>query len=156
MRKYLPNSEEAICRILAAAVMADGALDKSEIDLLDRGRLAEQLGVAHGTLDRVVHEYCDDLQQYGIRNDSGALELGRDAIDGMLGEVSEPALQGKLLAAIIEITCADRKLDVAEVDLTAQATLRWRVSPSDVGYELHAFSMRWPKHFTRASMGVSL
>lgn len=156
MRKYTENSEEAISRVLAAALLADGSLDKSEIDLMEGHQMAEWLGVSRSTLDRVIHEYCDDLAQYGSRNEAGSLELGRPSIDGMLEEIRDPELQRKLLGAIIEIACADRRLDAGEVDLAAQAMLRWAVSPQDAGYELHPFSPRWPSHFTRASMGISL
>ena len=152
MRKYSIDSEAATGRILAAALLADGALDKSEIDLLDRRELVHQLGIAPETLDRVIHEFCDDLSQYAGRQDCGDLELGRQAIDGMLDEIRDRNRQKTLLNAIIEIACADRRISAGEAALASQAMLRWSISPLDIGYELHPFSPRWPKQFDRASM----
>jgi uncharacterized tellurite resistance protein B-like protein len=156
MRKYPINSDAAIGRVVAAALLADGALDKSELELLERGHVAEKLGISGECLERVIHEFCDDLDQYGLRNESGMLEVGREAVDRILGEINDPILRRQLLAAIIDIVCADRRLSVSEVDLAAQAMLRWGVSPRDAGYELHPFSPRWPKQFDRAAMGIRL
>lgn len=153
MRNYRPNSEEAISRILAAALLADGALDKSEIELLESKQLVAQLGVSGPCLDHVTRDFCEDLIQYGQVTSAGHLELSREAINQILDEIQDVELQKRLLAAILDITFADHNLSHGEVDLASQAMLRWIVSPDHIGYELHPFSPRWPKHFNRASMG---
>ncbi|HEY5761687.1 MAG TPA: TerB family tellurite resistance protein [Rhodocyclaceae bacterium] len=156
MRKYSIDSEAATSRILAAALLADGALNKSELDLIDRHYLIDQLGISAETLDRAIHEFCDDMNQYARRDDCGDLDLGRQAIDGILDEIRDRNRQKALLSAIIEIVCADRQVSSGEAALASQAMLRWSISPQDIGYELHPFSPRWPKQFDRASMGVTL
>lgn len=153
MRKYAVDSEAAAGRILAAALLADGALDKSEIDLIHKGHFVDQLGIAPETLDRVIHEFCDDLNQYARRDDSGELDLGRQARDGMLDEIRDRGRQEALLRAIFEIASADGQISAGEAALASQAMLRWSISPERIGYELHPFSPRWPKQFDRASMG---
>lgn len=152
MRKYAIDSEAATSRILAMALLADGALDKSEIDLLDREQLMARLGVSAETLDRVIHEFCDDLWQFARRDDRGELELGSPVIDGLLDEIRDRRRQESLLRAIFDIASADRQISTGEAALASQAMLRWAISPQDLGYELHPFSPRWPKQFDRASM----
>lgn len=156
MRKYSIDSESARGRVVAAALLADGALDKSELDLLNRQAIVEQLGITHEALDQAIHEFCDDLLQYAQRDDTGDLELGREAIDAMLDEIRDRGLQAKLLRAIIEIATADRQISEGEAVLASQAMLRWSISPEEIGYELHPFSPRWPRNFDRASMGSRL
>ena len=132
MRKYLIDSTQAKARIVAIALLADGALDKSELDLLDRHAIVEWLGISHDDFDQVIHEFCDDMLQYARRNDCGELELGCDAVDSMLDEIHSRDLQKMLLRTILEIVYVDRRLSAGEAALAAQAMRRWRVVFGDV------------------------
>jgi len=67
MRKHLVDSSQAKARIVAAALLADGAIDKSELDVLDRRSVVEQLGKSQDDFDKVVNEFCDDMIQYANR-----------------------------------------------------------------------------------------
>lgn len=156
MRKYAIDSESARARILAAALLADGSLDKSEIDWLDRECLASRLGISAGGLERTIQQFCEDLDQYGLRGESGLPDLGRATIDRMFDEIADPQLRAHLLRAIIEVAVADRRISGGEAAFASQAMLRWQISPEAVGFELHPFSPRWPRAFDRASMGASL
>ena len=71
MRKYLIDSTQAKARIVTAALLADGAIDKSELDVLDLHNVVEQLGMSQDDFNKVVHEFCDDRVQYALRGDGG-------------------------------------------------------------------------------------
>lgn len=46
MRHYDINTPEALARIVVAAVLADGGIDKTELDLLDRNDVVRRLGMS--------------------------------------------------------------------------------------------------------------
>ncbi|WP_230370951.1 hypothetical protein [Paludibacterium denitrificans] len=52
MRQYLPNSAEAIARLLAMFVITDGNVDPREIDLLERLHVYDMLGIGRKQFTR--------------------------------------------------------------------------------------------------------
>jgi hypothetical protein len=47
-----------MARIVAVALLADGALDHSEVEALEEHELRDNLGLPAATLERVLHEFC--------------------------------------------------------------------------------------------------
>ena len=45
MRKYAPNSPQAVARIVALTIVADGDVDKAEFAVLDELAVHKQLGM---------------------------------------------------------------------------------------------------------------
>lgn len=129
MRKYLIDSSQAKARIVTAALLADGAIDKSELDVLDLHAVVEQLGMSQDGFDKVVHEFCDDMLQYALRGDGGELELGGETIDSMLDEIRSSDLRMELLRTILEVVYADRRLSVGEAFLASRVMNRWNIQP---------------------------
>jgi hypothetical protein len=58
-----------------------------------------------------------------VRN--GAVEIGPDLLDSLLADITDPALQRKLLVAILNIVEADVRLAHGERLLVARAGQRW-------------------------------
>ena len=133
MRHYAANTPEALARVVAAAVLADGGLDKHELDALDRHDVERKLGMRREDFDRVVHDFCEDMQAVALRDHGGQLVLDRATTDQLLAEVSAPALQIKVLGIVLDIAAADGRLAPAELTLVSQAMTRW-------GLALHAVS----------------
>lgn len=133
MRHYNTDTPEALARIVAAAVLADGGLDKTELRLLEGNAVLPRLGMSTEEFDRVVHEFCDDMQIVSLRDDSGQLALDRETIDQLLSDVRSPNLQMSLLGILLDIVSADDRLSSGELTLVSQAMTRW-------GLELHAVS----------------
>ena len=129
MRQYLIDSSQAKARIVAAALLADGGIDKSELDVLDRYAIAEQLAMSQDDFDTVVREFYEDMLQYAGRGDGGELELDGDAIDSMLDEIRSSDLRMQLLRSIFEIVYADRRLSAGEAFLASRAMKRWNIQP---------------------------
>ena len=61
MRRYTNNSPEAAARIVALALMADGAVDRNEILLLKRQNVVTRLGLDNDRFDSIYYEYCTDM-----------------------------------------------------------------------------------------------
>ena len=133
MRHYAPNTPEALARIVAAALLADGGLDKHELDALERHDLIRKLGLSRQEFDRIVHDFCDDMQAVSLRDHGGQLVLDRASTDRLLADVDAPALQIKVLGIVLDIAAADGALAPAEMTLVSQAMTRW-------GLELHTHS----------------
>ncbi|MDS4055664.1 hypothetical protein [Accumulibacter sp.] len=125
MRHYTTDSPEAMSRIVALALLADGALDPREIESLDRQAILDKLGISHATLDRVTHEFCNDLLQCARSPNVGQIELDRDLVEHLLDDIRAPEKQQQALAAIVEITEADGCLNGGEAILISEAMSRW-------------------------------
>ena len=125
MRHYPSDSPEALGRIVALAMMADGAIDPSELRLLEAQRIVSRLGLDADGFDRVFHEFCTDMLGTAQRLSSGQLELDGETIDLLLDEVREPQLQAATLRTLVDIVHADDQLAGGEAVLIARAMRRW-------------------------------
>ena len=70
MRPYPRNSPGAAARIVALAALADGNIRKAELDILDRLRAYEQLGLARAEFHAVVQTLCENLLTPGFHGES--------------------------------------------------------------------------------------
>jgi tellurite resistance protein len=133
MRHYNTDTPQARARLIVAAALADGGLDKAELDALDRQDLVRRLGLSAGEFDGVIHGFYEDMQCAALRDHGGQLTLDRATIDQLLSEVRTPALQIAVLGMMLDVTAADGRLSPGELTLVSQAMTRW-------GLELHAVS----------------
>ena len=129
MRKYTIDSSQAKARLVTAALLADGGIDKAETDVLGRHSVVEQLGMSQDDFDKVVREFCEDMAQYASRSEGGELELSGETIDSMLDEIRSNDQQMLLLRTILEVVYADRRLTAREAFLASKAMTRWNIQP---------------------------
>lgn len=122
MRHYEADSTPAAARILALTVLADGGLDRDEIDAAMRTDLARRLGIGQLEFERILREYCDDLMLGAHYMDGMRLRLADEVLDLVLEDISEPALQQALLRAMQDIVSADGVETLAEVEACAAST----------------------------------
>ena len=155
MRKYPIDSPQAMARIISVALLADGGLDPSELEVLDRRTVIERLGMDHHDFDVVIHELCEDLLQSVSRDEYGEFHLDRRTIDAMLGEIRSPHLQKRLLRMIVEIVHADRWLSSGEAVLTTQAMQRWEIDLHEIAPAPRRRARRWPPHVRRGAAGTA-
>lgn len=125
MRKYTNNSPEAGARIVALALMCDGAIDRSEVLLLERQNVLARLGLDNERFDSIYYEYCTDMLSCAQRTASGQFELDKLRIKALLGEISDPVLQEKILRIMLDIVHADHHLTAGEATLIAQTLECW-------------------------------
>lgn len=133
MRHYETDTPEALARLVVAAILADGGLDKTELDALERSAVVRRLGMSAQAFDRVVNEFYEDMQVSWLRDHGGQLALDRATIDQLLSEVAAPQLQAAVLGMLLDVIGADARLSPGELTLVSQAMTRW-------GLELHAVS----------------
>ena len=61
MKKYAPNSPEALARILAMFMITDGNMDPREIETLENLHVYELLNLSRKDFIKVLVEYCNDI-----------------------------------------------------------------------------------------------
>jgi uncharacterized tellurite resistance protein B-like protein len=125
MRHYPSDSPEAMGRIVALALMADGAIDPSELRLLDAEQTITRIGLDAESFDRIFYEFCTDMLGTAHRVSSGQLELDAETIDLLLDEVRQPQLQVATLRTMLDIVHADDQLAGSEAVLISRAMTRW-------------------------------
>ena len=127
MRHYPSDSPQAMARLVVLALLADGIIDTSELDLLDDKRTIASLGLDSASFDDVFYGFCADMLRTGQRMTSDRLDLDEDTIDRMFDEVRNPLLQKNTLRAMTDIVHADRQLAAGETALIARARKRWAI-----------------------------
>ena len=133
MRQYPSDSPEALTRIVALALMADGIIDPSELRLLKDQEILSRLGLDPDSFDRVFYEFCTDMLNTAQRTSSGQLQLDGKGIKRLLDEVTDPALQKSMLRTIMDITHADQQLAGSEAVLITEALKCWSLDLHQIG-----------------------
>jgi len=123
MRTYTENSASAAGRIVALAMVVDGALAPAELRALTRTRLLEHIEIDIDTFHGLLEDLCNDLLTSSVKQ--GHVELAPATIDSLLGEVTDPDLRRRLLRAMWAIADADGVLADAEATLLARACAMW-------------------------------
>jgi len=149
MRHYPANSPQAAARILALALLADGAIDPSELRSLNRKHILERLGLSENDFDAVIHALCEDLLLYAERNPCGQLEVGREALGQVLGEVTLRRLQRRVLQSVLDIVHADGRLSGGEALLVSLAVELWQFEPHEALRVTPMPGRRWPPRVAR-------
>ncbi len=106
MRTYPTNSPRAAARIVALALLADGHLSKAELDLLDRLKVHDQLGLDREALHGVLHDFCEDLLSTVQLTWADSCRVDPRTLAALMAEIDDPALQMALLricAAVVEV-----------------------------------------------------
>lgn len=123
MRSYEPDSLRARARLLALSMVVDGHIDPAELKVLDDAPVLHGLQLDTALFRDVLDELCSDMLRTAVRG--GAVELGTALLDGVLAEITDPALQGRMLEAMWKIVHADQRLVDAESVLLTRACRLW-------------------------------
>jgi hypothetical protein len=125
MRSYPRNSPQAAARIVALALLADGNLCKSELEVLARHGAHAQLGLGPAELHDVVHDLCQDMLAASDMAWSGSSRLDRHTLAELLAEVQDPQLQLKVLRLCVAVVETDEHLAEGESTVLAAALAQW-------------------------------
>lgn len=145
MRHYAPDSPEATARIIALTLLADGAIDLSEIESIKRYRIIENLNLSQRLFDEVVHGFCEDMLVVSHRGQSGHIELDRETAKALLSDIQSSDLQHKVLRAMLDIVNADTKLSGSEAIVVAEAMKLWDIDLRQVARTDRRSSVRTPR-----------
>ena len=125
MRSYPRNSPEAAARIVALVLIADGHVCRSEFDVFEQLDGSRELGLAPGSLPRIVQVLCEDLLMGRFGGGSMLGAVDDHALASLMREVDEPALQRKVLRLAVAAARADRHLADGETLVLAAARRHW-------------------------------
>jgi len=125
MRTYSSNSPQAAARIVALTVLADRDIGKTELALLDRLGVHEQLGLDRQAFHAVLDSLCEDLLSSEQLQWADACPVDDRTLAGLMGEIEDPALRRKLLHMCIEIAEADAQVTEGESIVLTAAVEHW-------------------------------
>jgi uncharacterized tellurite resistance protein B-like protein len=122
--EYTVNSPESVSRILAMMMITDAKLDDRELDVLDKLRIYELVGISKERFSQVVQGYCQDLTRAG--NSAGRIQLVDKArIDRIVDRVDDPGTRLKTCRMLLNIAGADGALHDAELAVFRYILERW-------------------------------
>ena len=125
MRSYPVNSPEAAARIVALAMLADGHLSLSELDVLHHRGGCERLGLPPDRLHEVLRALCEDLLQGAQLSWSGTCTIDPQALSRLMSEIDDAALRERVLALCLQVAVADDHVSDGESLLLAHAARQW-------------------------------
>ena len=129
MRNYPTNSPQAMSRLLALAMIADGRIAPQELKSLHRSGVLGALRVSEDTFDETAGELTQDLLASNANRETGMVEIEPILIDRLLDEVHDPALRAMVLKGMLEIVRADSVIDHRERRLLRRALHAWADAP---------------------------
>jgi hypothetical protein len=127
MRSYPRNSPEAAARIVALVLISDGHVCKSEFDILKQLGAERELGLEPHLLPHIVHTLCEELLASGYESGSLIANVDDTALASLMAEISDPALQRKVLRLSLAAARADGHLADGERLVVAAAQRHWRL-----------------------------
>jgi len=128
MRTYSRNSPQAAARIVAAVLISDGHVCRSEIDTLNALHIERELGLAPGGFGPVIHTLCEDLLMGAYNSGSMMGSIDESTLASLLAEVEAPALQHKVLRLAEAAAAADLHLADSETIVLAAARRQWHIA----------------------------
>ena len=130
MRAYPTNSPEALGRLLAMAILADGRLDNREVDWLKKHDTAALVGVDRDVLIQVLLDCCRDVITEAEQERVFLLEDHRLA--RLADDVTDKALQRVAVSAMLIIAKADGSITEGEQALLRFLMERWGIVLEDL------------------------
>lgn len=131
MRTYATNSPEALGRLLAMAILADGRLDNREIQWIKKHDTAALLGVERDVLIQVLLDCCRDVINEAEQERVFLLEDARLA--RLADDLSDRSLQKVALSAILIVAKSDGEISEGEQTLLRFLMNRWGFSLEELG-----------------------
>jgi hypothetical protein len=127
VRSYPHNSPEAAARIVALVLISDGHVCSSEFDILKQLGAERELGLEPQLLPHIVHTLCEELLASGYESGSLMSNVDDSALASLMAEVSDPALQRKVLRLSLAAARADGHLADGETLVVEAAQRHWKL-----------------------------
>ena len=127
MRSYPRDSPEAAARIVALVLISDGHVCSSEFDTLKQLGAERELGLEPQLLPHIVHTVCEELLASGHETGSLMGKVDDSALASLMAEISDPALQRKVLRLSLAVAQADGLLTDAEALVLEAARRHWKL-----------------------------
>ena len=129
MRPYPRNSPQAAARIVALTLLADGQLQRAEVNSLEALRCHERLGLGRGQLGAVLRDLCADLIDDARSDREDDCRITPALIELLLADIDDRALQRRILALCAGVARADGRLHDSESIVLGLAIEHWSIVP---------------------------
>lgn len=127
MRSYPRNSPEAAARIVALVLISDGHVCSSEFDILKQVGAERELGLEPQFLPHIVHTLCEELLAASSETGSLMGNVDDSALASLMSEISDPALQRKVVRLSLAAARADGHLADGEAVVLEAARHHWNL-----------------------------
>lgn len=127
MRSYPRNSPEAAARIVALVLISDGRACRSEFDILKELGAEHELGLEPQLLPHIAYTLCEELLAGGHETDSLMGKVDSSALASLMAEISDQALQRKVLRLSLAAARADGHLADGETLVIEAARHHWKL-----------------------------
>ena len=127
MRSYPHNSPEAAARIVALVPISDGHVCSSEFDILKQLGAERELDLEPQLLPHIVHTLCEELLAGGYETASLMGNVDDSDLASLMAEISDPALQRKVLRLSLAAARADGHLAEEETLVVEAARHHWKL-----------------------------
>jgi len=123
LRVERTNSHQALARLLALSLLANGQMKPCEIEVLcDDGGLAE-LGLTEGEFFDTLYEFCSDVERMPALG--GGYVISRDQVHSLLEEITDSTLRERTLDIMYQVMRSDGRLDEGELALLMATLHTW-------------------------------
>ena len=127
MRSYPLNSPEAAARIVALVLISDGHACTSEYDVLKQLDAEGELGLEPQLLPHIVHTLFEELLARTPATGSLLGNVDASTLASLMAEISDPALQRKVLRLSLAAAKADGHLADGETLVVEAARHHWKL-----------------------------
>ena len=129
---YTENSPQALLRVLALFIVADGEVADAELDICERLGVLEAVGGDRETFARVFDAYCDDLIVHAGTRRLVAL-ADAEWVDAILAAVTDPDSRRLLARTLLVVARSDGWFADAELKVVRQVLDRWGLTLEALG-----------------------
>lgn len=129
MTQIEKNSPEAVGRIIALAMLADGRLANAELEALDRHNIPAIAGLSRDALIQIIIGHCRELLEQG---DGRVRLLDPARLAPMLALVDDPAKRLLACRAIVVLSKADGEISRPEQALLRHLMETWQLTLDQV------------------------
>ena len=129
MRPYPSDSPQAVSRLLAMTVIADGGSSPTEIAATYRLGILQHAAISEDVFNQVLQELSADLET----TSDGLVKVEPDMMDQMLAEIVRPELRLRVWKAMWQLSYSDDQLADGELAFLLLATSTWGIEKGPDG-----------------------
>lgn len=132
-RAFSNQPDREAAGFIVLALLCDGELRKSELDLLERMQVYERLGMSATEFFAFAESYCEDLRQRSPRDPHDYfLRVDATTLGDLLRSVEGFDRRLEIAALVFEVIRADGRVHIGESLLIWQMLDLWHLRLADV------------------------
>lgn len=125
MRNYPIDSPQAVARIIATVLVADGNVSKAELDVIEQVGAYEPVGLERNVMQTVLQTFCEDLLQARHPHWANACQVDTQTLEELLAEIEDAELRAAVLRLCLAVAGADNHVADGELLVLASAAAQW-------------------------------